>query len=146
MQSFESIDDNILVRKDSIVTVNSGVYFIEVSMKRNDFDYQIFSFTKEILNKKEYNDTIEIPKVLERIRYTGQYANLFLGYYKCDLVCDGYIKDFYNNGKIRFEGDFKNGIPINELKKYSIDGELIEIEIYDKDGTWKETKHPNQKN
>ncbi|MFT5216732.1 MAG: hypothetical protein ACI83H_001861 [Glaciecola sp.] len=142
MQSFDFFDDFTFFSLDSIATVNPGRCFIEVRIEKTDLDYQIFSFTKEIFDKKKHTDTIEIPKIFEKLRYTGQYAHLSLGYYKCELLCDGYVNDYYNNGKIRFEGDFKNGIPIDETKKHDIDGKLVQIEIYDKDETLKETKYP----
>jgi hypothetical protein len=125
--------------KDSIISLPPNKYIINVVMQNNSLDYAQFSFTKSFLDKKKYNDTINIPKVLQRLRNTGQYGHLSLGYFNCDEICDGHIIDYYSNGKIKYEGDFNNGIPL-KIKKYDINGKLISVEVYDKDGVLKEIK------
>ncbi len=49
----------------------------------------------------------------------------------------------YINGTKRFEENFENGWPKNEIIKYNNREELVEIEIYDKHGVLKESKYPD---
>jgi hypothetical protein len=133
-------DEFYFFTKDSILTVPPKKYEIYVSLKYNSLDYMDFSFTKTFLDKEKYNDTIDIPKVHKRLKNTGQYGHLFLGYYNCDKICNGHIIDYYSNGEIKLEGDFKNGIPI-EITRYDINGKLITIEVYNKDGALIEIKN-----
>jgi len=106
-------------------------------------DYTYFTFTKIFLEKKIHTDTIELPKVYRKHRNTGQYAHLSLGYYQCVKICNGYISDYYRNGKLRLEGHFENRIPKNEIKKYDTRGKLIVIEIYNTDAILKDAKYPD---
>jgi len=132
------INDN-----DSISNITPGKYNIGVIVMNNEVDYKIFTFTKVFENRKVYNDTIELPKVLKKNRNTGQYGHIYYGFFMCDKICDGYIVDYYKNGVIRLEGNFDNGRPNREIKKYDNRGKLIEIEIYDTDGFLKEIKYPD---
>jgi antitoxin component YwqK of YwqJK toxin-antitoxin module len=128
--------------KDSIKTIDPEKYIINILIQENNLDYKVFSFTKNILDKRKYIDTIQIPKVLKKLRNNGQYAHLSLGFYKCDKICDGYITDYYDNGKLRLEGYFVNGLPKREVKKYNSSGKLVEIDIYGEAGILIETIYP----
>lgn len=130
-------------RNDSIINIKPGKYIVNVIIEDNDPFYKTFEFTKVINNNMVYNDTIELPKVIKKYTNTSQYAHIYHGYLICDKICDGYVIDYYKNGIIRLEGNFENGMPKNEIRKYDTKGQLVEIEIYDNYGFIKETKYPD---
>jgi antitoxin component YwqK of YwqJK toxin-antitoxin module len=132
-----------IMDNDSVSNIKPGKYNIDVFIMDNEVDYKIFTFTKVFENKKIYNDTIELPIVLKKYRDTSQYGHIYYGFFLCDEICDGYIVDYYKNGVIRLEGNFDNGRPNSEIKKYDSKGKLIEIEIYGTDGFLKEIKYPD---
>jgi len=56
------------------------------------------------------------------------------GYLCCDNLCEGYNVDYFDNGKKRIEGTFKNGLPIGQLILYNSEGKKKEVQHYDKGG------------
>jgi len=128
--------------KDSILKIENGVYIVDVNLPDGE-NFKSFLFTRKFNQNKTYLDTIETPKIMNKYKYTGGYGHIALGFFNCDKICNGYIIDKYVNGQIRMEGNFENGLPKKEIKKYNKNGELIEIEIYDKKGTYKKSKYPD---
>lgn len=47
----------------------------------------------------------------------------------CDQQADGYHVDYYQKGKLRREGTFKDGLPIDTVKTYYYSGEIKEYHI-----------------
>jgi hypothetical protein len=56
------------------------------------------------------------------------------GWLCCGKRCEGYKIDYYNDGKVRMEGLFRNGKPIGQLKFYNNEGKLKYVEFYNKRG------------
>lgn len=52
----------------------------------------------------------------------------------CGQIAEGYHVDFYQEGKIRREGTFKNGFPTDTVKTYFYTGEIKEYHIPQKRG------------
>ena len=52
----------------------------------------------------------------------------------CGQIAEGYHVDFYQEGKIRREGTFKNGLPTDTVKTYFYTGEIKEYHIPQKGG------------
>lgn len=143
-----SLDDETInywaISKDSIVTIKKGVYIVTVYVGKGDY-FKTYSFTKEFKSDSIYTVVKELPRIMSK--YTRAVDNQkFLGFYNCDKVCNGKLQDFYENGKIRMEGEFKNGIPVKQIKKYNELGELVEIEIYNRNGTYRKSKYPDYEN
>jgi hypothetical protein len=59
------------------------------------------------------------------------------GYVCCDKLCQGYNVDYFDNGKKKIEGYFKDGLPIGPLTFYNKDGNKIQVHHYDKAGKGK---------
>jgi len=130
-----------LIKKDSIVNVKKGIYLITVNIGEGDY-FKTHSYTKEFKSDSIYKVTRKLPKIMRK--YTSEiHHQTDMGFYNCDKVCNGKQQDFYRNGKIRMEGEFKNGMPIKQIKKYNDKGELVEIEIYNRNGTYKKSKYPD---
>ena len=95
------------------------------------------------------SDTLTLPKINElllidtklpkfvTIEGLGKINPAKIDNYKftiCNKYCNGIETDYYSNGKIRLNAEFKNGLVIGELKRYYQNGKIKEISIYDKDG------------
>ena len=83
---------------------------------------------KEGVNK----DTLYTQKIVECLEPVSHPS--FIGYCCCDEKCNGIQKDYYNNGILRLEGEFENGLPLGEIKLYYPNGKIQEIRIYNKNG------------
>jgi len=139
----EEMKDYLIV-KDSIVNINKGIYLITVNIGEGNY-FKTHSFTKEFKFDSIYSVTRKLPKIMRR--YTSEiHHQSDLGFYNCDIVCNGKLQDFYEKGVIRMEGEFKNGIPIKQIKKYNENGVLVEIEIYNRNGIYKKSKYPDYNN
>jgi antitoxin component YwqK of YwqJK toxin-antitoxin module len=83
-------------------------------------------------------DTIYIPRILyisEKLNDDFKYDNeIEPKYYNCQKICDGYEVDYYKNGKIQFEGEFIDGLPIWN-SEFQSDGSYIKY-YYDKFDRW----------
>jgi hypothetical protein len=91
----------------------------------------------EIVINKSKIDTMLIRKIyecLEPVSHPG-----FIGYCCCDDKCNGYQEDYYDNGKLRMDGNFKDGIPYGEVKTYHRSGKVKEIISYNKKGKLRRT-------
>jgi len=67
----------------------------------------------------------------------------FIGFCCCEDKCDGFQQDYYNNGVLRLEGNFKNGLAIGKVKMYYLNGNIQEIRTYNKKGILKLTEYFN---
>ncbi len=47
-----------------------------------------------------------------------------------------WVEDFYENGKLKFRGGYKNGLPIGIQKEYPSDGAVIIAKEYDENGVF----------
>ena len=100
------------------------------------------------IDKLINSDTLIKPRIEEYIKMTNvsfekdtskeQLKKLgIIPNYKfihCEKTCDGNETDYYSNGIIRLNAEFKNGLVIGELKRYYQNGKIKEICVYDKDG------------
>jgi len=50
----------------------------------------------------------------------------FSEYFGCDSLAEGFITDYYYNGNLRLEGNFKQGQPVDTLREYNRSGILKE--------------------
>ena len=129
---------------DSILQIEDGIYLVFVEIPDGE-NFKNFNFTKNFNGKRFFGDTLELPKVMRKYTSVLHYPT-DLGFFNCDKICNGYIVEYYKNGVIRMEGIFKKGLPKKELRKYNKKGELIEIEIYNRKGTYKKSKYPDYEN
>ena len=133
-----------LIQQDSILNIEKGIYSISVSIEEGDY-FKSYNFVREFKADSIYSINLEMPRITKKYTRELHYPT-DLGFYYCEKICDGWQKDYYANGKIRMEGEFKNGIPIKEIKKYNESGELVEIELYRRNGTYKKSKYPDYAN
>lgn len=100
----------------------------------------------EFKNVLKVKDTISIPKILyvsEKSNEDFEYLNeIEPKYYNCQKVCEKYEVDYFKNGKIRFEGEFKNGKPIWN-SEYQRDGSYIKY-YFDKLDRWYKWEYYDQ--
>jgi hypothetical protein len=119
-------DSNVYFVSDSMgfcILPDTGIYRLLVFNNVDD-ENKLYYFK----TTGSYNDTITIQKVYGCYEPTSKPG--FYGYCCCDKICDGYQIDYYANGKIKFEGLFKNGQPLGELKYYYPSGKIKRIEHY----------------
>ena len=93
--------------------------------KRGDLISQ--GFYSNII-KENSIDTIIIPKIL--FSFGDELHSKRWKYLNCEKPCNGIEADFYENGKKRVVGNFKNGKPI-EIKEYRENGTLIIQSFYE---------------
>lgn len=138
MESYYS--ENLKVKIPS-----SGKYELFVTIDDKNIE-KSFEEIIEYKNVSRINDTIAIPKILyvsEKLNDDFEYDNEFEPkYYNCQYVCENYEVDYFKNGKIRFEGEFKNGKPIWN-KEYRRDGSYIKYH-YDKLDRWYKWEYYDQ--
>jgi hypothetical protein len=129
------------IEKDSTVTIEKGIYSIFVSLVEGYFIKE-YGFMKGFEADSTYSIQLELPRIMRKRTRELHYPT-DLGFYNCDEVCDGLQRDFYANGKLRMEGEFKNGMPVKKIKKYNESGNLVEIELYRRNGTFRKSKYPD---
>tara|TARA_R110000744_G_scaffold380129_1_gene499883 strand:+ start:829 stop:1407 length:579 start_codon:yes stop_codon:yes gene_type:complete len=129
------------IEKDSVLRIEKGIYSISVNAVDGD-NFKSYNFVREFNADSTYSMDIQLPKIMRKYTRELHYPT-DLGFYNCDEVCDGLQQDFYANGKLRIEGEFKNGIPVKEIKKYNESGDLVEIELYRRNGTYRKSKYPD---
>jgi len=83
------------------------------------------------INKLINSETFKTPKIRE---YSVSHSKNNYLFKNCNTICNGIETDYFSNGKIRFKGEFKNGIVQGKLKEYYRNGKIKEISVYDKDG------------
>ena len=89
---------------------------------------EIGEITIKLNENENYIDTFYSPSVNELFGTTS--AGGYYGFYHCDLLCQGKITDYFKSGVKRLEGNFKNGLPIGELRTYYPNGNIMEIREY----------------
>ena len=109
---------------DSIPGLHNGIS-ITYYIKRGDWISQGFHST---IIKKNSIDTIIIPKIL--FSFGNELHSKRWKYLNCEKPCNGIETDFYENGKKRIVGNFKNGKPI-EIKEYRQNGTLAIQTFYE---------------
>ncbi|WP_405566314.1 hypothetical protein [Polaribacter sp. Asnod6-C07] len=93
--------------------------------KRGDWISQ--GFYSNII-KENSIDTIIIPKIL--FSFGNELHSKRWKYLNCEEPSNGIETDFYENGKKRIVGKFKNGKPI-EIKEYRENGTLVIQSFYE---------------
>ncbi len=83
------------------------------------------------INKKENSHTIILPDKQELIVTHDKYGYVFSN---CESKLNGNIVDYFENGKVRLIGSFKNGLAIGYLTEFYPNGELKKIRLFDKKG------------
>ncbi|WP_405604180.1 hypothetical protein [Polaribacter sp. Asnod1-A03] len=78
--------------------------------------------------KENSIDTIIIPKIL--FSFGNELHSKRWKYLNCEKTCEGLETDFYENGKKRIVGNFKEGKPI-EIKEYRENGTLVTQTFYE---------------
>ena len=124
---------------------SSGKYELFVTINDSNIE-RSFEEIVEFKNVLKVKDTISIPRILyvsEKLNDDFEYENeIEPKYYNCQNVCDNYEVDYFKNGKIRFEGKFKNGKPIWN-SEYQRDGSYIKYH-YDKLDRWYKWEYYDQ--
>jgi hypothetical protein len=77
------------------VNINNGKY-------QRSYEEKI-----DFIDSQKVFDTLTIPKILFEIDNDDE--TNYSKYLKCDKLCNGYEVDYFENGKIRLEGNFVNG-------------------------------------
>ena len=138
MESYYS--ENLKVKIPS-----SGKYELFVTINDSKIE-RSFEEIVEFKNVLKVKDTISIPRILyvsEKLNDDFEYENeIEPKYYNCQNICDNYEVDYFKNGKIRFEGKFKNGKPIWN-SEYQRDGSYIKYH-YDKLDRWYKWEYYDQ--
>jgi hypothetical protein len=124
----------------NLILDSPGVYTFGASICRSGED-MIFRMEKFYNTGKTYADTIFIPRLLPW-DYFGMYEGYNVFYF-CGSRASGLIKDYYQNGVIRMEGSFLNGVPKSDIKYYNVNGRLVKKEIY-RSGQFIELKFYNK--
>ena len=115
----------------TITLPDTGTYTIRLHMP--DF-YSLLtdSLTLKVNEFKVYSDTIAFKKLVECV---GGMHSGFSGFCVCDMErANGYLVDFYPNGKKRIEGTFKEGHAVGKLTYYYSSGGIKEVHYYDMSG------------
>lgn len=94
-----------------------------------------------IIDKKENSYTITLSDKQEFIMTHDKYGYVFRN---CESKLNGNIIDYFENGKIRMIGSFKNGKAIGYFTEFYPNGELKEIRLFDKKGFFVEKKVINE--
>ncbi|WP_417888049.1 hypothetical protein [Zunongwangia sp.] len=104
-----------------------------------------FDGISQITNLKKGGniDTLYTKKI--QVCYEPVSHPSFSGYCCCEEICEGLKSDYYNDGTLRMEGNFKNGQPVGKLKLYHSNGIISEIRIYNKKGVLRRTKKYDKK-
>ncbi|GAB1858486.1 hypothetical protein MHTCC0001_33240 [Flavobacteriaceae bacterium MHTCC 0001] len=95
-------------KKDTLIVLKSGLYHINVSIEdsKNENLVKLFFITKKIEENKIYRDTIRIPDIIRKSTRVLHYPK-DLGFFKCDIICDGEVTEYHENGKIKSKGKYK---------------------------------------
>ena len=131
-------DVKVFKVKDSISLREPNLYFISMNVKRGNYEGD-FNYSIALDKNKIYADTIDIPKILQC--WSGALHDSSYGKFQyCDSICNGEEVEYYKNGNKKIEGFFINGKPKRKVKYYNKQGELILVEIYNRNGL-KRTRH-----
>jgi hypothetical protein len=84
-----------------------------------------------IIDNKENSHTITLSEKQELVVTHDKYGYVFRD---CERKLNGNIVDYFENGKVRLIGSFKNGLAIGYLTEFYPNGELKEIRLFNKKG------------
>ncbi|MBN2893646.1 MAG: hypothetical protein JXL97_17380 [Bacteroidales bacterium] len=130
---------NIIHVKDSAILKQKGLYIINIYQVHDNY-IASYNFTKKLYLQKEYNDTIELPRI--SIWYGSALHSQDWKFHYCDRLCNGHEIAYYKTGQKWIEGDFVNGIPKKKIRYYDRKGNLVRVDIYNKKGL-KRIKYPD---
>ncbi|GGD10735.1 hypothetical protein [Hyunsoonleella pacifica] len=146
LNDYEYSSENIhfYEKQDTIITLKSGLYHIDISIldSKNEELVKSFSIKKEFKENEVYKDTITIPDIIRKMTRVLHYPK-DLGFFKCDTICNGEIIEYHKNGNIKSKGIYINGRPSKNIFLFNEEGILTEIKIYDKNGYYKKSKYDN---
>lgn len=107
-----------------------GTYFLLSS----EIDTGVEPPKVEFKSFADYRDTVQSWAMFP-VLITGYGDDLEPGdWLYCDNRCEGNKADYYKNGQKRVEGTFKKGKPVGHVKWYDMNGKVINVEQYDKNG------------
>lgn len=124
---------------------SAGKYelFVTINDKNMERSFEEIIEFKNVLKVK---DTMSIPRILyvsEKLNDDFEHDDeIEPKYYNCQKVCENYEVDYFKNGKIRFEGEFKNGKPIWN-SEFQSDNSFIKY-YYDKLDRWYKWEYYDQ--
>ncbi len=116
--------DTVYYSQNGVSTVDKlGTYVLYSQTLNFGVEPIVFKFSSF---QSHISDTIQNialysivrPKKPKRKYKTGDW-------FYCDKLAEGYLVDYYLNGRKRIEGDFKKGSPIGILKYYNQSGTKI---------------------
>ena len=84
-------------------------------------------------------DTLKTQRIFECLEPVSHPK--FVGFCCCENKCNGFQQDFYYDGTLRIEGNFKNGLAVGKLKFYHQNGMVQEIREYNKKGVLRRTDY-----
>lgn len=83
------------------------------------------------IDKKENSHIITLSDKQEFIVTHDKYGYVFTN---CESKLNGNIVDYFENGKVRLIGSFKNGLAFGYLTEFYPNGELKEIRLFNEKG------------
>jgi hypothetical protein len=119
--NLKNIDDSSFIYESGKgQMIDAGEYYLSL--------VEIGEVKIRLVNNYTYIDTFYFPTINELVGVTS--GGGYYGFYKCDYPCNGIMVDYYKKGVKRLEGEFKNGIPVGQIKYYYPNGVLQEISDY----------------
>ena len=127
----------------SITIPEEGTYVLDSGETFENYEINI--------NQRDYQDTLLLPTVYQTVKvpppsYSLKNEMTEIGLIKlnkedsralfkrCDSILKGRYIEYFNNGNIRIEGNFKNGYAKGEIKEYHQNGRVRIISVYDDEG------------
>ena len=83
------------------------------------------------IDKKENSHIITLSDKQEFILTHDKYGYVFRN---CESKLNGNIVDYFENGKVRLIGSFKNGLAIGYITEFYPNGELKEVRLFNEKG------------
>ena len=109
-------DDNFKVQN-----VSPGEYFVTLLVERGPDQWLVQdNFTIQVDNEG-YSDTLKLSRIL-KVAIAKDSNTLYMN---CDKLCNGEEEDRYDDGTLRLEGTFENGVG-REINFYNKDGLLVD--------------------
>jgi len=138
-------EDTLMIDSLLYLEKDNNFYYAEknkdyVNLKEKG-RYKVISMFMFDKDDKYYNidhygliiDTIYEPAI-KKCNPNSSKSNIHskLFYCCCNGLCDGKKVDYYSNGNIWLEGNFRKGEPIGMLKEYHRNGKLKKVEKYNR--------------
>ena len=114
------IEHNTLYFNEEPITFalpDTGKYLLKVGLFNNE------RFDSADVYIKSYGLTVD---TFELYRFFGAFSCVgpCFDYYDCDSLCNGFVIDYYKNGKPRIVGTFNKGNPVDSLLEYYPSGQV----------------------